>query len=147
MRLLWEINHGFDSASKRMAKTVGVTGPQRLVVRMIGRFPGITAGQLAQILHSDPSTLTGVLRRLELRHLIVRGKDAGDGRRSRFRLSRRGTHINRLRARTIEASVERALERLPASDTACAARLLERLADELSRTAAGPALTRPSRRR
>ena len=31
--------------------TVGLTGPQRLVVRLVGRFPGITAGRLAEILH------------------------------------------------------------------------------------------------
>ena len=143
MRLLWEINHGFDSASKMMAKTVGVTGPQRLVVRMIGRFPDISAGQLAEILHSDPSTLTGVLRRLETRRLIVRRTDVKDARRRRFRLTREGVRINRLRALTIEGSVERALGRVAARDTVAAARLLDHLAAELSRPSNG----RPRARR
>ena len=65
MRLLWAIDHGLQTRSKRMAAALGVTGPQRLVIRIVGRFPGVSAGQLARILHLDPSTLTGILRRLE----------------------------------------------------------------------------------
>ena len=72
MRLLWAIDHGLQRRSKRMAKTLGLTGPQRLVVRMLGRYPGISAGQLAQVLHLHPSTLTGILRRLERRGWLTR---------------------------------------------------------------------------
>src|SRR5206468_4578402 len=57
MRLLWAVDHALQSASKRMEATFGVTGPQRLVVRIVGRFPGIAAGRVAQILHVHPSTL------------------------------------------------------------------------------------------
>ena len=74
MRLLWAVDHGLQRRSKRMAATLGVTGPQRLVIRIVGRFPGISAGRLASILHLHPSTLTGILRRLE------RGGCSRDGR-------------------------------------------------------------------
>src|SRR5438132_8459125 len=37
----------------------------RLVMRIVGRFPGIAAGRVAQILHVHPSTLTGILKRSE----------------------------------------------------------------------------------
>ena len=63
MRLLWAVDHGLQTRSKRMAVGLGITGPQRLVLRIVGRFPGISAGQLSRILHLDPSTLTGILRR------------------------------------------------------------------------------------
>src|SRR2546421_7190843 len=49
-----------------------LTGPQRLVMRIVGRFPGIAAGRVAQILHVHPSTLTGILKRLEARGLLQR---------------------------------------------------------------------------
>ena len=47
MRLLWAVDHSLQSASKRMESTFGITGPQRLVVRIVGRFPGIAAGREA----------------------------------------------------------------------------------------------------
>src|SRR2546423_13563777 len=63
MRLLWALDHALQSASKRMESNFGMTGPQRLVMRIVGRFPGIAAGRVAQILHVHPSTLTGILKR------------------------------------------------------------------------------------
>src|SRR5258708_17032792 len=65
MRLLWAVDHALQSSSKRMEATYGITGPQRLVVRIVGRFPGIAAGRAAEVLHVHPSTLTGILKRLE----------------------------------------------------------------------------------
>src|SRR5207244_12973540 len=75
MRLLWAVDHALQSASKRMESTFGLTGPQRLVVRIVGRFPGIAAGRIAEILHVHPSTLTGVLKRLESRGILPRRPD------------------------------------------------------------------------
>src|SRR5205814_10660337 len=75
MRLLWAVDHALQSASKRMESSFGLTGPQRLVVRIVGRFPGIAAGRIADILHVHPSTLTGVLKRLESRAVLQRRPD------------------------------------------------------------------------
>src|SRR5688572_15630298 len=38
MQLLWAVTHGLESTSKRMLAAVGVTGPQRLVLRLIGQY-------------------------------------------------------------------------------------------------------------
>src|SRR5260370_41656340 len=64
LRLLWAIEHGLQRMSKRMEASLGVTGPQRLVLRIVGRFPGLSAGDLAHILPLPPSTITGILQRL-----------------------------------------------------------------------------------
>ena len=64
MQLLWAVVHGLEKTSKKMRGAIGVTGPQRLVLRVVGLFPGLSAGDLANILHIHPSTLTGVLQRL-----------------------------------------------------------------------------------
>jgi DNA-binding MarR family transcriptional regulator len=82
LRLIWAVHHGLEKTSKKMDVRLGVTGPQRLVVRIVGRFPGIPAGRLAQILHVHPSTLTGVLKRLERRGFIERRPDPRDARRA-----------------------------------------------------------------
>src|SRR5690606_29786655 len=72
MRLLWSIDHGLQTTSKRMEALLGITGLQRMVLRLVGRFPGISAGNLARILHVHPSTLTGVLKRLEEKQFVTR---------------------------------------------------------------------------
>jgi MarR family transcriptional regulator, organic hydroperoxide resistance regulator len=64
MRLLWSIEHSLQRRSKRMGNERGITGPQRLVLRVVGQFPGLSAGEVAHIVRLHPSTLTGILRRL-----------------------------------------------------------------------------------
>lgn len=109
MRLLWAVDHGLQATSKRMLATMGVTGPQRLAVRIIGRFPGISAGRLAKVLKVHPSTLTGILARLEARRLVTRWPDPKDARRALFGLTAGGRALNEIRAGTVEAALSRAL--------------------------------------
>jgi MarR family transcriptional regulator, organic hydroperoxide resistance regulator len=109
MRLLWAINHVLATTSKRMKARFGITAPQRLVVRIVGRFPGVSAGRLAEILHLHPSTLTGILIRLEARGFVTRRVDSRDRRRVRVRLTRRGQRLTRPAVGSVEAAVERAL--------------------------------------
>ena len=109
MQRLWELAHALDVGSKRMARTLGVTGPQRLVIRVVGQTPDVTASEISDMLGLDPSTLTGVLSRLEKQALLQRRVDREDRRRQRFRLTAAGRQIDRERKGTIEASVKRAL--------------------------------------
>src|SRR5260370_34795472 len=64
MRLLWSIEHGLQRMSKRMEAELGITGPQRLVLRVVGQFPGLSAGAPPHIVRPHPSTLTGLLQPL-----------------------------------------------------------------------------------
>jgi DNA-binding MarR family transcriptional regulator len=145
MQGLWAVDHGLQSMSKWMRKRLGVTGPQRLVVRMVGKFPGIAAGQLAGLMRVHPSTLTGVLRRLEQRGLIRRLSDPEDARRALFRLTPRGERLDAERIGTVEAAVRRAMARVPQRNIEAAARILRGVADELGR-GAGPESKREARR-
>ena len=131
MRLLWDLDSRLQSASKTMADTLGVTGPQRLVIRMIGLYPGITASDLSSLLRLHKSTLTGVLQRLERRRTIRRTADKDDRRVSHFELTTEGQRINRHRLGTIEARLGEALGGLPEADVAAARRVLITLADAI----------------
>ncbi len=127
MRLIWGISHGLQSTSKRMEADLGITGPQRLVVRIVGRCPGATAGQLAQILQLHPSTLTGVLRRLEERGVLARSLGDRDRRQAHLRLTATGRAVDRRHAGTVEAAVHRALSRLAPDKLDTAAEVLRTL--------------------
>jgi MarR family transcriptional regulator, organic hydroperoxide resistance regulator len=131
MRLLWGVAHALDRTSKRMNQELGVTGPQRLVLRVVGLFPGLSAGELAHILHVHPSTLTGVLQRLIEQRLLERTTAASDRRRAQLRLTSKGARINHMTHGTVEAAVGRALKRCRARDRAAAQRLFNALTDAL----------------
>src|SRR4051812_4499891 len=104
MQKVWDLVHALDVRSKRMVQTIGVTGPQRLVIRLVGQKPNQTASEISSTLGKHPSTLTGVLARLEERDLITRVTDADDRRRARFTLTASGKKIDRERKGTVEAA-------------------------------------------
>lgn len=134
MQALWAVDHELQSSSKRMEASTGVTGPQRLVIRIVGRFPGIPAGKVSEILHLHPSTLTGVLKRLEAHGLLERRPDPADARRARLVLTAKGRAVDATRGGSVEAGVRRALGKLSPKAVAAAREVLERLATELART-------------
>lgn len=132
MQLLWAVVHGLDSTSKRMAGSIGVTGPQRLVLRVVGLFPGLSAGDLAAVLHVHPSTLTGVLQRLTAQGLVTRQPAPSDRRRAVLHLTTRGAKANAVERGTVEAAVADALRGVTSRDRAATRRVLERLARHLN---------------
>ena len=134
MRLLWALDHGLQRRSKRMEVEIGVTGMQRIILRLIGRYPDIAAGRLAELVHVHPSTLTGVLKRLVDRGFIKRERDANDARVSRFKLMPPGETIDSTQAGTVEAAVRRALARIPAESVDAARTVLAAVAEELARS-------------
>jgi len=138
MEGLWAVVHRMGRLSKQMGSRGGVTGPQRLVLRLIGLFPGISPGDLAATLHLHPSTLTGVLRRLEEQRLLARTVDAQDRRRTVLVLTRSGRSVSARNGATVEGAVSSALEHAPAAQRAATRQFLLRLAkcldDELARS-------------
>jgi DNA-binding MarR family transcriptional regulator len=132
MRLLWALDHGLQMSSRRMESQLGVTGPQRMAIRMVGRFPGISAGELASLLHVHPSTLTGVLKRLEQRGLVNRSADPRDGRRARFSLTPTGQEIDTVKSGTVEAAVKLGLENVTSQKMKTTQEVLRVLIDALT---------------
>ena len=130
MRILWALDHALQSASKRMEVSFGLTGPQRLVVRIVGRFPGIAAGRVAGILHVHPSTLTGILTRLEARGMLQRRPDPRDARRALFVLTAKGRKVDTIRTGTVEQAVRRVLAK-DAAKVAAAQEVVAALTEEL----------------
>ena len=136
MRLLWAVDHRLRSLSRQMHGRMGMTGPQRLVLRIVGRSIQITPSQLAELLHLDRGTLSGIVerltaQRLTAQRLLIRNPHPQDGRSSLLRLSARGRTLDREIAGTVEACVARALASLPRSKLDAAAQVLEALAREL----------------
>lgn len=133
MKGLWGLVHALDVRSKRMYREIGVTGPQRLVLRIIGSHPGSSAGEIASVLEIHASTLSGILARLEAGGMIARKADPADGRRFIFRLTAAGRRIDVQRRGTVESAVKRVLARTPPGAASRCADVLRLLAVELQR--------------
>jgi len=112
-RLLWAIEHLLNRTSKLLHRQVGITGPQRVVLRIVQEQPGVSAGEIAKLMHVDKSTLTGVFRRLEERRLIVRELDGADRRRARFRLGPASRGVGFIDVPSLESAVAAAFARAP----------------------------------
>jgi DNA-binding MarR family transcriptional regulator len=132
MRLLWSIEHGLQRMSKRMEGELGITGPQRLVLRVVGRFPGLSAGELAHIVRLHPSTITGILQRLVARGLLERKRDPSDSRRARLRLKPGAVAYTKSSSGTVEKAVMQALDRIGAANVRAARRVLAEIARRLN---------------
>lgn len=128
LRLLWAINHGLNKTSRKMQSQFGVTGQQRLVIRIVDAYPGMSAGDLARILHIHPSTLTGILQRLADRGLLRRIAHPQDARRVQLELTAKGRRLTSPGVGAVESAVKRVLSRFAEGEVQSTRTLLTALA-------------------
>lgn len=133
MRRLYGVVHAIDGCSKRMHARWGVTAPQRLLIRIVGRFPGISPGEVARLMEVDASTITVVLRRLEKRGWVERAEDASDRRKALLKLTPAGRRFDELRQGTVEAAVRRAMQRMTPEQLEATRGALRIVAEELQK--------------
>ena len=131
MRVIWALDHALQSRSKSMASALGITGPQRFVLRVVDDAPGMSSGELAEYLHLHPSTLTGVLQRLERRKLLHRRKDPGDARRVLLEVTAAGRAVLKKKTASIEAVVRLAIGREGAHELGTTIEVLKRITSAL----------------
>jgi DNA-binding MarR family transcriptional regulator len=132
MQVLWAMAHALEARSKRMQRDLGVTGPQRLLLRVVGEAPGCAPGVAARRLSLNPGTVSRLVAGLERRKLLRREADALDGRRQRLTLTPRGEALNGNHGGTVEGAVLEALERATAGEVRQARRFIRRLTDALA---------------
>ncbi len=123
-----------EARSRRMQHHVGVTGPQRLLLRHVGENPGCSPADAARRLRLDSVTVSRLLASLERLRLLERSSDPGRGRRQRLRLTGSGERLNRDPRGTVEEAVERALATASAAEARSAHRFLLRLTEALTPT-------------
>jgi DNA-binding MarR family transcriptional regulator len=132
MRSLWRLNHAFERLSRRMVATFGVTAQQRMLIRCVGKYPGMTATQLARHFHLDAGTVSTALARLERKGLLERRRAARDRRRLTLGLTAQGRSVDAV-AGTSERAYERLLNAVSADDIARSRQVLEAFSTLLDR--------------
>ena len=144
LRRLWRLNHALEKLSSSMDRRLGVTAQQRLLIRCVGKYPGVTAGQLAGLLHIDPGTASATLKRLEEKRMVERRRDPRDKRRIALGLTARGRQADRPTEGTVEEAAELMLDEITPREAVCVMATLERFTSLLE---ANEGRHAPSRKR
>jgi DNA-binding MarR family transcriptional regulator len=129
---VWALNHALERVSAEMDRRLGVSAPQRLILRCLAMLPQVTPSELASTLHVDPGTVSAGLRRLEQKGLVERERDSADMRRVRLRLTSTGRMTARPAQGTVEAAVDRLLTSVSERDLNTTLRVLEHLTEFLT---------------
>jgi DNA-binding MarR family transcriptional regulator len=101
--------------SKKVHKTYGVSIPQLLVLNYLHDQPHYKArmGDINKFLHLNPSTVTGIISRLELRGLVARMADTKDKRVNMAVLTAEGSKLLEARPQLLHDRLHERLRALP----------------------------------
>ena len=87
LRRVVQVVHGY---SKRAEHAAGLTGPQLWAIKVLGESAPIMISELARRMYLHPSTVIGILDRLEARGMVKRTRSTEDRRVVTADLTRKG---------------------------------------------------------
>ncbi len=90
LRRMFQVVHG---CSKRAERAGGLTGPQLWAVKVLSESGPVRVSELARRMYLHPSTVVGILDRLESRDLAARTRSREDRRVVTVNLTRKGRHL------------------------------------------------------
>jgi DNA-binding MarR family transcriptional regulator len=111
--------------SKAVQSRSGLSSPQLWALQIVGTHPGISIGELSDRMFAHPSTVSGVVDRLESRGALRRETDERDRRGVRLTLTARGRAALRRSPQPVQSGLARALEQMPRAQLARLRRTLD----------------------
>lgn len=122
LSLLWSLNAALQRTSIDMEARLGVTGPQRFLLRFVGLEPGVTRVRLTNVITLNTDDLQSNLEQLVAQNLLtVRGEPQG------YFLTANGARVNAMMIGTAEQAVSKALDEGSAYERTSLRRMLERV--------------------
>jgi len=128
-----------DIDSRELASQHQITAPQLMCLLAVVEKGSATATDIAERIHLSPSTLVGVLDRLEGKGLIRRVRDVEDRRRVEVTLTDAGRVLASETPFPLQYSLEKALKQLSGSQRQRLAASMERLATLMGASEIKPA--------
>ncbi|MCE5325893.1 MAG: MarR family transcriptional regulator [Planctomycetaceae bacterium] len=124
-----QIIRAVDIDSRKLAADHQITGPQLMCLLAIVEQDSTTAIEAAKRVHLSPSTLVGVLDRLESKGLIRRQRSTEDRREIRVSATSKGKALAVRTPFPLQYTLARAMEQLSLDEQDSTAQCLERLVD------------------
>jgi DNA-binding MarR family transcriptional regulator len=132
MRLVWAVDSGLQAVSGEMASMFEVSGVERLVLRVLSKYPAVCASELSEILGMSRASLVAPIKSLEDSGYVERIADPEDRRRALLKVTRTGARVSEAVASTVEAAVRKVLSNATSRTVDSAKTLLSALAAELN---------------
>lgn len=105
MTSMRELNQSFFQATRKDAETFGITRIQLMVLKIVQQCSNLGMNELADRMHSSPSTVSGIVDRLVQAGLIVRDRPEKDRRSVVLKVTPEGKRL-------LELTSERIMNRL-----------------------------------
>jgi len=82
-----------NDKSKKAERETGITGPQLWAIKVIGDLSSVRVSDLAARMYLNPSTVVGILDRLEARGFVKRDRSVDDRRVVKVQLTGAGKEL------------------------------------------------------
>ena len=126
---LRQIIRAVDLHSRHLHSKHKITGPQLISLLTIEKHEPVTASTIANQIHLSPSTVIGILDRLEAKGFIHRDRDRRDRRLVQISLTDQGKLLARNAPSPLQDTLARAMEKLPEDELSTIAGSLERIVE------------------
>jgi DNA-binding MarR family transcriptional regulator len=93
MQSLRRISKALQNYSHEVSNQYGITGPQLWVLKTVFKNGSLPLGELSQKMYLHPSTITGVVDRLEKKGYVSRDRDRQDRRVVMVQLTPKGKRL------------------------------------------------------
>jgi DNA-binding MarR family transcriptional regulator len=129
---LRQIIRAIDLHSKHLERESGLTGPQLLVMQLIGSSGEITAGVIARKVSLSQATVTSIIDRLERKGLLRRERSTDDKRKVMVSLTEQGGKALEKAPTLMQESFINAFNRLEDGEQALILSSLQRVASMMN---------------
>lgn len=142
LRALRRITRSIALHSKQLAACSHITAPQLVCLHTIIASGPLTATAISREIHVSPSTVVGILDRLEEKGLITRQRGREDRRIVFVSATQEGVQLAAQAPSPLQKTLADALNELPELEQATITLSLERIVDLMEKR--GPAGTAPA---
>lgn len=124
---LRRITRAIDLHSRFLANTFGLTGPQLVCLRVLGRHTVLQPGELAKHVALSQATITGIVDRLATRQLLTRERSATDRRHVTVTITDAGRALVKDAPSALQEKFANRLATLPTEEQENIRRTLEKV--------------------
>jgi DNA-binding MarR family transcriptional regulator len=129
LRCLRRIMRAVDIYSRKLKTNHQLTTPQLICLLCVIEEGPLNSAAISKSISLSPSTLVGILDRLELRGLVSRERDSEDRRIVNVTASDEGIKIAKVAPSPLQDNLAKALQQLPEMEQATIALSLQRIVD------------------
>ena len=112
MQSLRRIFKAIENYSREVSREYGITGPQLWALKTISQNENLSLSELGKGMFLHPSTITGLVDRLEKRGFVLRKRDREDRRVINIQLTAKGATLVKKSPNPIQGRMIHGLRRL-----------------------------------